>query len=203
MRKGIKILLVSAAFFSEGCKKELKSVDYMHFVQSKENGLRKTISVDGWDYMIQYKPYDYIIANEHVAGNTGFDAGKRLAMLKGTAWFNVSVKRTDGKISPMRFNLSDRSDYDKRLDYFLNGAMKDFKLIYDKKDTLYPMSYEFENNYNLTPQETMVIAFSLPKGEEMPAKDMQISYNDRVFKNGIIKAVFSEKDLNNIPNIIH
>ena len=97
----------------------------MHFVQSKENGLRKIVTVDNWDYEIQYKPYDYIITAEHGMGNEGYDINRRLTTLKGTAWFNIAIKRTDGKIDPMRFNLSDRAEYDTRLAYFLNDARRD------------------------------------------------------------------------------
>ena len=75
------------------------------------------------------------------------------------------------------------------------------RLIYGT-DTLSPMSYEFENHFNLTPQETMMVGFCLPKSESAPEKDMQFSYNDQELKNGIIKVMFSKNIMKSIPNLV-
>lgn len=185
----------------QSCQRELKTPEYVHYVQQPENGLRKVVSADNWDYIIQYRPYDYILLSEQKKQDPKQET-KRLNDLKGTAWFTISFKRSDGSISPMRYNLSSREEYEQRQNYFLNKASKDIVMVYGKKDTLHPIAYEFENNYNLAPQETIMIGFELPMGHDRPDNDMQLSYNDQVFKNGIIKATFSEKDLNNIPKHI-
>lgn len=200
MKKAIRIFgLLLLLCELPSCKKKLEANAYGAFVSSSENGLKKTVSIDGWEYVIQYKPYDYILLMEHISGQ---DRKKRLQQLSGTAWFNISIKRKDGSVSPMRYNLSSKDEYDKRLNYFLNGAAKDIGMVYGNKDTLMPLSYAFENNYNLTPQETMVVAFALPKGEISPAKEMKISIDDNVFGNGIIKAVITTDALQNTPELI-
>ena len=127
---------------------------------------------------------------------------KRMEELKGTAWFNISFKRADNGTSPMRYNISSIEEYNQRLNYLLNEAKNDLKLVYDTT-ILTPVSYVFENNYNLTPQETIIVGFYLPHGEERPNKKMQLSYDDRVFKNGIIKATYSQHSLQNIPGLTY
>lgn len=198
MKGGIKIVcLVTLAIFA-GCKQSLKSNEYILYVRNIENGLCKNIVLDGWKYVIQYRPYDYILLQEH---NNIKENGKRRQELAGTVSFIIKVKRDDNSVSPLRYNLKSREEYDQRLDYFLNHAGKELKLLYGN-DTLYPTAYEFENNYNLTTEETMLVGFTLPGKEQAPSKDMQLSFNDEVFKNGIIKAKFRKEDLNNIPNLI-
>ena len=182
-----------------GCGKTLSTSDYMKYVEKEDNGLKKSIVIDKWEYDVQYRPIDYIL-NKEKLHDPYFKESERRNMLKETLWFNISFKRTDGSPSPMKYDVSGLDDYNKRLDYFLNKATKDIWMIYNDKDTLYPVAYEFENNYNLAPQETMVVGFSATgKGYEL--KDMQLCYNDKIFKNGIVKATFLSSDLNNIPKI--
>ena len=195
------MLLIIIVIFL-GCKEKLKPLQYAQFVQGKESGLMKVITVDNWDFVFQYKPYDYILLMEQRTKDPDFNFKKRMENLKGTAWFNISVRRSDGNISPMRYNLGSNEEYNQRLNYFLNEAVKNIRLIYDKKDTLMPMAYEFENNYNLSPQETMLVGFKLPKDEYYPKKAMQLTYDDQIFGNGTIKAMFSTDNLKKIPALI-
>ena len=198
MKQVISSSLIIVAVLT-GCKKNLQPNDYIRYVQDKQNGLKKEVIVDGWQYDIQYRPYEYILLFEQ-AGDLS-KSSKRLAELSGTAWFNISFKRTSDSVSAMRYGLSSKEDYDRRVDYYLNQASKDLVLVYDKRDTLHPISYEFENNYNLTPQETIVVGFGLPKGEKEPRRDMQLCWTDHVFKNGIIKALYLSDELRKIPNL--
>jgi hypothetical protein len=198
MKKGIKMACLAAFALLSGCKRSLKSNEYVSYIRDIQNGLNKIVTLDGWQYTVQYRPCEYILLQEH---NSVKETGQRRKELAGTVSFVIKVKRADNSVSPLRYNLSSREEYDQRLDYFLNHAGKELKLVYGK-DTLYPTAYEFENNYNLTPEETMLVGFTLPGREQVPGNDMQLSYNDQVFKNGIIKVKFNKEDLNNIPNLI-
>lgn len=204
MKKVISVftLLVLLSLLGS-CKHGLKQADYFNYVRALKNGLIKKISVDNWEYSLQYKPYDYIILIESKGKFNKDNASKRKNELRGTAWFNISFRLKDGSVSPMRYDLNSIEDYNRRLNFFLNEAMHDIQAVYDGKDTLKQIGYLFENNYNLTPQETMIVGFELPKGEAYPEKDLQVAYNDEVFKNGIIKAIYKSEDLKKIPNLIY
>jgi len=203
MRKAINIFWVLILLgMCDACKRTLKIADYVRYVNGKENGLLKKVEVDGFEYSVQYKPYDYIILMENKGSMMSENTGKRKAELAGTAWFNISIKRNDNTTTLLRYGLSSLDQYNTRLDYYLNKAQNDIWLLYGK-DTIHPASYLFENNYNLTPQETMVVGFYLPKGDNCPKEKMQLSYNDQVFKNGIIKVTYAEKILDNIPDLTY
>jgi hypothetical protein len=99
----------------------------------------------------------------------------------------------------LRYGLAEGADYAARLQYFVNDAPADIWLLYGT-DTLHVAAYGFDNNYNLTPHETMVVGFVLPTGEDEPSRDMQLTYYDRVFGNGLIKATIRKEKLKAIPN---
>lgn len=165
--------------------------DPIGYAEDKGNGLRKEMDIGSMHYTIQYKPADYIVASEHL------DSGKteeRLKQLEGTVWFNIAFSVKGYNQSPLRYQVTDLNEYTQRQDYFLNRAANDIYLLYGK-DTLYADSYWFENNQNLTPYETMIVGFRLPEGVAAPREDLRLSYYDRVFKNGIIKAVIKKEDL--------
>jgi len=193
------LLLLLTSVFS--CKKALRPHEYAAYVESADHGLVHKSSVSGMEYVMQYRPYEYVILRENISGFTDGTYVARLRSLKGTAWFNISFRLVDGSMSPLRFNLKSREEYDQRYSYYLNQAVQDIRLVFDRKDTIKPMSYLFENNYNLTPQETIVVGFDLPRGIDYPTSDMQLCFEDVVFKNGIIKSLFKSDDLNNIPKL--
>lgn len=201
MRKETKIvLLLLLTIACDSCKKSMEPRDYVNYVNNKENGLKKIVPVDGFEFSMQYKPYDYIILLENKGEKANGNIDERKQTLKGTAWFNISIKRQDNSVSPLRFGISSLEEYNTRLNYYLNEAKKDIWLLYGT-DTIRPVSYLFENNYNLAPQETIVVGFYLPKGQDHPQEDMQLAFNDQVFKNGIIKAKYTRKAINDIPNL--
>ncbi len=196
MRKATSIGLILFLVMSS-CKKQLDTASYMSYIQNPENGLRKKVALGQMTYTFQYKPSAYIGIQEQLGGKV-FD--ERLKGLKGTVWFNISFVAGDGSSSPLRFKAT-AEEYEARYNYFLTMASKDIKVLYGEKDTLQQLAYLFENNYNLTPHETMVIGYRLPEGVDSPEKEIQISYYDQVFKNGIVKVKYSASTLKNIPEL--
>lgn len=203
MRKAIKqVLFALITISSASCKKSMESADYMRYVLNNENGLKKTEVVDGWQYIMQYKPHEYIHLSEKMHNQSMSELSERLVALKGTAWFNISIKKVDNSYTVLRYGVTSLEEYNNRLNYYLNEANNDISLLYGT-DTLKPISYLFENNYNLSPQETMVVGFYLTGGDEKPKKRMRLSFVDRILKNGIINAEYSENTLKQIPTLVY
>lgn len=200
MNKAISIFSI-LLFLLPSCKQRMGADGYAKYVQSVPGGLKKEIGVNGWLYTIQYKPHDYIALQETKGAANAGEAAKIRGRLQGTAWFNISFRRADGSISPLRYMVTDTDGYESRLDYFLNTAKKEVALVYGN-DTLPPCSYVFENNFNLAPMETMVVGFLLPGSDKTPSKAMKLVYNDVVFKNGVLEAEYHAKALDNIPELI-
>ncbi len=174
--------------------------EYVRYIKDEQNGLSKQISVGDWVYMFQYKPVEYILLLENNEEASAEENGRR-KMLNGAVWFNISFRRVDNDISPLRFGISSPEEYEQRLMYFLNNAQKQITLIYGKGDTLSQIGYLFENNFNLTPHETMVVGFDLPGDQQYPTEDMQLCFNDRTFNNGILKVLYKKADVKRIPEL--
>lgn len=198
MKTGIRFFIVAISLLTlSGCRRSADRLSYAKFVRDEKNGLSRTLSIDGWQYIVQYRPAELIMLQEGMSGQDS----RRKDGLRGVASFTIKIKRADNSASPLRYNLATREEYDQRLDYFLNAAAKNIRLLYGN-DTLYPAAYHFETNYNLTPEETMLVGFLLPAKDEAPKRDMQLSYNDELFKNGIIKVTIKKEDVDNIPNLV-
>lgn len=197
MKKVIKSLL-PVVLLAGSCKHPLSKVAYMQYVHDVRHGLKKSVSTADIEYVVQYKPADMVILMENKGQGKKADIAKRKADLSGSVWFNVVMKVKSGSASPLRYNLASQQEYDSRVNYFLNAARRCIKLRYGN-DTLNQIGYVFENSYNLAPQETMVVGFELPRGEQLPVKDMQLSYDDEVFKTGIVKVIFRKEDIEHIP----
>lgn len=203
MRKAInRIMILLVLSGVQSCKKDLNSADYVRYITNTANGLRKTTEVGGLKFTLQYRPYDYILLMENLGHPNPQEMDKRKKDLAGTAWFSIILSRVDQKETPLRYGVASLDEYNARLDYYLNEAKKDVWLKYGEI-TIRPTSYLFENNYNLTPDLTMIVGFMLPAGERAPDKAMQLSYNDPVFRSGIVKASFPVTSIKDIPNLVY
>ena len=187
MRKVINTILALSVCCA--CNRPARNtVDY---AREEDNGLRKEINLGAMHYSIQYKPAAYILEQEHASPEA---AAQRAAQLKGMVWFNITFSVNGFGQSPLRYQAAGLEEYAARQDYFLNRAAGDIGLQYGP-DTLQMESYWFENNQNLTPHETMIVGFRLPAGDSIPRQDLKLSYYDRIFHNGIIKATIRKEDL--------
>lgn len=196
-----KLLWMAVVIMLASCHRDSLPVnEYLAHIESEEHGLKRIIVIDGWEYTIQYKPHEYILSQESRGGMNDSVYRSRVQQLKGTAWFNISFKKQNSNISPLKYEVSSMPEYEARYNYYLTQAMNDIALVYGG-DTLRPMSYLFETSYNLAPMETILTGFSLPGNDSYPSKDMQLVFFDRVFRNGIIKASFREALLKQIPDI--
>lgn len=182
------------------CRRVLDKQEYVRYIKDEQNGLSKQISVGEWVYMFQYKPIEYILLLENNE-KASAEENKRREMLNGSVWFNISFKRASNDVSPLRYGIGSPDEYEQRLMYFLNNAHKEIKLIYGSGDTLSQIGYLFENNFNLTPHETMVVGFDLPGDQQYPTEDMQLCFNDRTFNNGILKVVYKKADVKQVPEL--
>jgi hypothetical protein len=200
MKQAVKSILVLALTLTLGsCENRMNGEQYMAFVKQEESGCLKQVAAGSFLYSIQYKPSEYILYSEGLqVGDSLYDQRKK--DLKGTIWLNVAFKLAHGTTTPLKYNVSSYDEYNQRLNYYLGEAAKDVRLVYGARE-LAPISYHFETNYGLTPQETMVLGFALPDNEPLPTKDFQLALVDKVFNNGIIKATFLSETLQALPAV--
>lgn len=188
-----QLLLCFLCIAGQACNRKLNDQEFLAFAKDFDNNIHKTIVVGEWNYDVQYKPSRLIVINERITNADEFI--KREKQLSGTVWFNISIKHVKENCNPLKFKVSGTEEYNERLDYFLNAAREEITLDYGNT-RLKPTGYLFENNYGLTPNETMVVGFEIP--DEAPREDMLLVYNDRLLRNGIIKIMFYKKDTKKI-----
>ncbi len=192
MKQAINLLIL--ALLLAGCSREHDPVAY---AENDRNGLKKTITVGDVNYTILYKTPAYIARKEHLDKTA---EAAREKQLQGMAWFNIAFSISGYNQSPLRYQVSGQEEYAARQNYYLNEAPNDIYLLYGS-DTLYVSSYWFENSQNLLPFETIIVGFKLPGNVQQPEQDLKLSFYDRVFKNGIIKAVIKKEDLEDTPGL--
>jgi len=167
--------------------------DVVAYAQNEKNGLLKKVAVGQCIYEVQYKPVGYILTQEGLEqGSPEWE--KRMKDMRNTAWFNITIKVKDYNQSPLRYQVAGIDEYNERLNYYLNQAPGDIALLYGS-DTLHVSSYWFENNQNLVPYEKMIAGFILPDGAKGIDRDIRFVFHDQIFNNGIIKVLFSQKDI--------
>ncbi len=170
------------------------------YVDEPSSGCQKNISIAGWEYSMLYKPAAYILEKEHVKVHTDYNA--RMSQLEGTVWFNIKISRSDKSISPLKYQVTSVEQYEQRYQYMMSEAASDITMLYGA-NTLHPISYAFETNYNLTPEETLVVGFALPDGIKYPEQDFQLTYRDKIFNNGIVKATYRIKDIEPLKKLTY
>lgn len=197
MKQGIKLslfcLFVGMSIVIS-CKTK-GNKDILEYVKSPENGLKKEVIIGKNIYKIQYKPVAYIVKSERLSGQELLIREKQLDSM---VWFNISFSIQDFAASPLKYGINNMVDYNQRLDYYLNKAAADISLVYGM-DTLKSYSYWFENNQNLSPEETIVVGFKL-KNDRVPEKDLHLAFYDRIFENGIIKTIIRARDLKSVAH---
>ncbi len=163
--------------------------DFPVWVEAKDNGLSNSKSINDFNYEIQYKPIEYILA---IKGNDSLKATD----YEGLHYIDLKLSN-NGNPDYLKTNLSNREDYYLRLKYFSFEIQNDLKLI-DGKDTLNCVFSHFERTYGITPYIKIVTAFE--KNTDS-SNDLFFSYHDQLFDNGIIIIPITKAAINNIPKI--
>lgn len=189
MKRLINLLLPGLLLIScNGGVQHFSAAGLNTYAGSEESGWVQRKSYNGINYVIKYRPASLIALNEDEPDTVRV---KRQESLDKMYRFNIDILVEGSGQSPLRYGISGLEEYNARLDYFLNQAAKDIWLI-DGTDTLRPAAYWFENNHNLTSHETIVLNFD---NTNIKSKEIQLAFNDRLFRNGIIKASFQKSDL--------
>lgn len=183
--------------FLTACSGSIKDQEFADHAKSTKSGLQKTREIGALSYRFQYLPAKLLIIQEHLQDAAVIENRKR--QLQGTVWFKIAIGVKDARINPLKYQVNDIEIYNDRVDYFLNHAAQDIEIGYGTK-TLKPMSYLFENNYGLTEEDVMLVGFDLGNEQDLE-EDIRLSFRDNVFRNGIIIAHFSKKDINNINHL--
>lgn len=177
-------------------KKELHSNDYVKFVEDESNGLRVSKNIGEVNYMIQYKPIEYILLREN---NNNGDIKKRKEDLGGMQYYTLTYSLVKNNKDILKFNLTSPDEYYERVNYFSFGLQNDIYLV-DGKDTLDCKLFNYVRSYGLSPKADFVLAFD--KSKQTKTTDKLMVIEDKIFGGGIIKIKISKEDIENIAELI-
>lgn len=163
--------------------------EYPKWVESKENGLNNLKIINKFNYEIQYKPIEYILAKKN------YDSLK-VSDYDNLHYIDLKLSHEDFQ-EYLKIDLVEQNDYYHRLKYFSFEIQNDVQLI-DGNDTLKCIFSHFERTYGITPYIKIVMAFEKNIGSK---NDLYFSYHDQVFNNGIIILPVKNEALKNIPQI--
>ena len=181
-------------------RQELPPVEYVNWIKNAENGLRKSKEIDNYIIDVQYKPVDYVIANElRKETITKEEYQQKLQEFKGMDYFTLKLDVKNTPLSVMKYGLQDEAQYQQRVQYFSFDMQRDIKLVSDN-DTIPCSLYHFERSYDLGKHRNFVLGFAKSKTAEA-ATDKMLVMDYTEFGLGIIKIKFDEDDLEDIPLI--
>lgn len=177
----------------------LEPGEYVQWVQNPENGLRKEKTIDDLVFRAQYKPHEYIVCMEEREPQLQDTLVKRkIAELSDMQYYDLKIELKKGEGELLKYKLSSAEEYDKRVNYFAFNMQNDIQLI-EGNDTLPCSLFHFERAYDVTPSSIFILGFPISKNN--PAESKTLVIYDKTFGKGLIKFMFSNKELKNLPKL--
>ncbi len=175
-------------------KGKFKSLlEYVTWVNDTTHGFIQRKSLNGINYMVQYKP-ELIRALERYALGTAINNNMIASMINDTAKQKMAYFYV--KITGKEDVLSNGFNTEKSVtEYFGYHAEKDFMLI-QQADTLYPVLYHFENTYPQFPYLSVLLAFELPEDNSNSQYQTVVFNGDN---KGSVKMQFNKQQIFNQP----
>lgn len=178
-------------------KEQLLPADYVAWVQDEDNGLRVGKTVDSYDFTLQYRPLEYIVAMEN-KGNAGIhhdSVQKRIKELEVLQYYTLKIASREGK-EVIATGISSEAEYYARMEYFTSGIENDLVLV-QGKDTLPCRLFHFERNYQLAPYNNIVVAFD----SSSVKADRTFIYDDQVLGIGPVQLTLKASAIENTPQL--
>ncbi len=200
MRKLLFIIpVVSLVLLSCSDRRTLSPEQYIAWAKASQKELIKTKEINGYRFTLKFQPAELLILKnaEGLTSEDALDSMKKIQ--KGIVNLVMDIGSTDNQQSLLRANLAVEEEYYQRMYYYTTDVQKDLYLV-EGKDTLPCVFYHFEQTFNITPVNSMIMEFER-KDPNAPYKDIYFIYEDRILNAGIIKFQYKKSFLNNLPKL--
>lgn len=182
------ILFLGIALLLLSCKKELESEEYAKYVTNPENGLRKDRTVKKFKISAMYEPADYILSQSNDENDQEW--GNELIKFEH---FQFKIELLEGG-NILNYQETPLSNEASRISYFSFLVKDNFKIVAEN-DTISCKIAHYSRNYNLSP--TIDLSLTFEKLDK--TVDWQLIYNDTQYNLGIVKFLFKQDDLLDVP----
>lgn len=187
----IAALCLSAAL--TGCDSgSLGPRKFKSWIEDEKNGLKRSVEQNGYRFMLQYKPVEYVVVMEEQKDRiTKAVLNQRKEELGGMVYFNLSILNPEGKSAFAENTVPGDPDYHQF------NIQQDFYLV-SANDTLPCLMYHYENHGGISP-DVMLLGFE--NREKLSESGFSFIYADRVLNCGIVKTDYDKNTILNIPKL--
>jgi hypothetical protein len=171
--------------------------EYMKWVKDEENGLRVSKEIGDYKFTLQYKPCEFealLHLGDKPLAKKQLDSA--VASIKDIQFFTLCIN-SPGKNDPAKDISIDEADYNQRLNYLMFEMQKDFFLV-DGKDTLSCLFYHYERNFNVSPENNILLGFERDTLEKEPA-DKTLIYDDKILETGPVMLTIRSNNIKAVP----
>lgn len=160
-------LVLFVTVFSAGCNNtEIPPAEYTRWVENQQNGLNKSVTKGNYQFSVQYKPIDYMIALQKRTLEIKKDELEReREKMAGMQYYNFKLSTVKGQPA---FSSSD-IDFSEKDRYLISGMQQDIFLL-EGNDTLYCRMFHFEGANGILPYDNCVLAFDKSDKEDANKK---------------------------------
>jgi len=176
----------------------LDPIDYVRWVNEKENNLVFQKSIDNIQFSILFKPIDYIICKELRKDQISEAEYENIkSQLGDLQYFDLRVKVNGFNEEFLKYNLSSSSDYDRKVNYCAFQMQSDIKIV-EGLDTIPCSLFHFERAFDVVPYGEFILGF---EKSNRPAKEKTFILYDKIFNKGIVKFTFDVSNITHLPKL--
>ncbi|MFA6152800.1 MAG: hypothetical protein WC716_15865 [Chitinophagaceae bacterium] len=198
MKKGIRGLLILLTLLSCNSPGNLSPANYTAYLENPEHDFCRKVVVGNNEYTIQLAPAEYMVCKETEQSDSSKRImAARLKELDGTIFFLIKIGATkESRIQQGGKRTSEEQiNANAKVSYYDQLAVKDISLE-NGEQMIYPSTYVFENNYDLSPFNTIVVGF-----DAVTTENLKLTFNDRYTGVPAIRASFSKEQLTKLPKL--
>ena len=175
-------------------KEKLSPVEYVQWIENKENGLKVSWKDEAYLYELQYQPTEYLVVRQTKSRQITSSALKEGVQKRGELlYFTFKMWNEKG-----RGILSDKNlEIENKNSYLLSGLQNDIMLLAGK-DTVRCVMLHFESANNLIPYDQCVLAFEPVANDK---EDIVFLFRTDKYKEGWVRMTVKRENIRKIPKL--
>lgn len=200
MRRAVISFLLIIGLISCSEPKELRMPAYLEYMEQSSAPYKKYVKAGSIEYTLQYANPEYMVSRQYADQADTISASivsARLQEIGKHIFFLIRIQESSDKTKKIQEQMESNGKAEEMNMYYQFEAAKDITMIADGAEYK-PVTYLFENNYALTPYNTIVAGFELAD----VASEVQIVFNDKYHNVPLIKASYSKEELSALPKLI-
>lgn len=178
---------------------QLNPLSYVQWVNSEQNELFKSKTIDEVKYILRFKPHEYMACMEIKKDTiSAAEIKSKEKEFEGMLYYDFKIHIPNGSAEFLKYGVSSTPEYQQRVSYCSFSMQHDISLV-QGSDTIPCSMFLFERAYDVTPEGTFLVGFDEHSVDLN--KEITFVFNDRLFRKGMIKFTYAPKSLSRIPKL--